>query len=246
MVIVFIALPLQRYSFIRFMKKIIHEFFSLFFPNLCKVCLCKLIHSEQHICMGCFYHLPKINLHSKSRQQAEDRLLGKFEFEQACSFIKYVKGSRYHNLLLHLKYYGSKELGEFLGFCLGIELNTIHFFSTIDYIVPVPLHKNKLKKRGYNQSEWIAKGLAKASGKNLVTNNLYRINENTTQTTKHIFERWKNVENLFKLENPTLFDGKHVLLVDDVLTTGATLSACALAFSDCRENKISVATLSIA
>ena len=195
--------------------------------------------------MDCLYHLPRVNYHPASRQHAEERLFGKFEFEQARSFIKYVKSSKYHNLLVHLKYYGNKELGEFLGLCFGRELDAAHFFSMIDFIVPVPLHDKKLKKRGYNQSEWIAKGLSKVSGKEVIINNLCRETGNTTQTKKTIFDRWKNVENIFKLKNPALFEGKHILLVDDVLTTGATISACATAFSTCSGYKISIVTLSI-
>ena len=119
-------------------------------------------------------------------------------------------------------------------------------FKSIDLIVPVPLHEKKEAKRGYNQSEMICNGLAEILGMPVVTDNLYRTAENTTQTRKSVFERYENTQGIFGLKNPAEFEGKHILIVDDVLTTGSTVEACIQALLQAKNTRISVFTLAIA
>ncbi|MCD7973434.1 MAG: ComF family protein [Candidatus Azobacteroides sp.] len=228
------------------MKKFWQEFVSLFFPELCKVCQCKLLKQEQYICLSCLYYLPRTNYHFYKSNSTEERFFGKFPLEKATSFIKYVKGSPYHNLLTHIKYHGNKELGAFMGECFAIDLDKNSFFLDVDIILPVPLHQRKLKKRGYNQSEWIAMGIGKVLKKRVDASFLYRKSPGSTQTRKNAYERWLNVENIFAIKSAEKLKGKHILLVDDVLTTGATLASCANTLQSIEGIKISVATLSIA
>jgi len=119
-------------------------------------------------------------------------------------------------------------------------------FKSIDLIVPVPLHEKKEAKRGYNQSEMICNGLAEILGMPVVTDNLYRTAENTTQTRKSVFERYENTQGIFGLKNPAEFEEKHILIVDDVLTTGSTVEACIQALLQAKNTRISVFTLAIA
>lgn len=139
-----------------------------------------------------------------------------------------------------------KELGEEIGKHFAIDLLKSPEFNSIDIVCPVPLHPSKEKKRGYNQSWWIASGIAKQMNKELSGNNLFRNTATETQTRKSRFARWQNVEGIFELSDPRAFSGKHILLIDDVVTTGATLEACATAILSVTNAKISIATLATA
>lgn len=139
-----------------------------------------------------------------------------------------------------------KELGEEIGKHFAIDLLKSPGFNSIDIVCPVPLHPSKEKKRGYNQSWWIASGIAKQMNKELSGNNLFRNTATETQTRKSRFARWQNVEGIFELSDPGAFSGKHILLIDDVVTTGATLEACATAILSVTNAKISIATLATA
>jgi ComF family protein len=139
-----------------------------------------------------------------------------------------------------------KELGAEIGKHFGIDLMQSPDYSSVDLICPVPLHPRKEKKRGYNQSWWIASGIARQMGKEISDDNLNRITATETQTRKNRFERWKNVEGIFELSNPEAFSGKHILLIDDVVTTGSTLEACAQAILSKTDAKVSIATLATA
>jgi ComF family protein len=139
-----------------------------------------------------------------------------------------------------------KELGAEIGKHFAIDLLQSPGFSSVDLICPVPLHPSKEKKRGYNQSWWIASGMAKQLNKELDSTNLKRVTATETQTRKSRFERWQNVEGIFELSNPEAFSGKHILLVDDVVTTGSTLEACAAVIHSSTNARISIATLATA
>lgn len=145
-----------------------------------------------------------------------------------------------------LKYKGEKRPGELLGSYAGARLMRNNFFEGIDLLVPVPLHWKKKKLRGYNQSEWIAKGLSKVSSIPIDCTSLARHSENETQTTRNIYERWKNVTTIFSLDNEAAFENKHILLVDDVMTSGSTMEACGQVVLEAKGSSISFFALALA
>jgi ComF family protein len=219
---------------------------ELLFPKLCVVCGDRLIEQEQHICLRCLHHIPRTNFHKHPDNPVSQLFYGRVPIEYATSFYYFSKGSKYQALLHHLKYKGMKELGEEVGKHFGIDLLQSAEFSSVDLICPVPLHPKKEKKRGYNQSSWIARGMATQMQKELCENNLRRVTPTETQTRKGRFERWQNVEGIFELTDPAAFSGKHILLVDDVVTTGSTLEACAQAILSKTNARVSIATLATA
>jgi ComF family protein len=190
--------------------------------------------------------MPRTYFHLISPNQVEQLFWGRVKVEKATALFFYRKGSRYQQLLYSLKYKGNAEIGIELGKLFGADLNTVNYFGEIDYIVPVPLHPKKERKRGYNQSLMIAKGLEALINKPIVTGNLVRKHYSETQTRKGRFERWENVSELFQLENPEQFESKHILLIDDVITTGSTIEACATAILQSKDAKVSVAAIGYA
>ncbi len=219
---------------------------ELLFPRLCVVCGDRLIEQEQWICLHCLHHIPRTNYHLVPDNPVSQLFYGRVEIEYATSFFTFSKGSQYQNLLHNLKYKGMKELGEEIGKHFGMDLLQSPEFSSVDVICPVPLHPQKEKKRGYNQSWWIASGIAKQMNKELSANNLKRVTATETQTRKNRFERWQNVEGIFELSDPEAFSGKHILLIDDVVTTGSTLEACAASILSKTDARVSIATLATA
>jgi ComF family protein len=228
------------------MKSALTDFLNLLFPNLCIVCGESLHKHEQQLCISCLHGIPKTNYHLTANNPIEKRLWGKALIHRGTAFFIFQKGSPYQKILHSLKYKGNKEIGELLGKYAAEELLDSVDFSTIDVIIPVPLHPKKYKSRGYNQSEWIGKGLSKILKKPIDTNSLIRIRENTTQTKKSVFERYENTDGIFLLQNQNNLTGKHVLLVDDVLTTGSTLEACIRVLIEIQGIKVSIFTLAVA
>ncbi len=226
--------------------KNISDLIDLFYPKLCITCGDRLISQEKFLCMNCWYDLPITNFHLKKDNKVAQLFWGRVEIENATSFFSYKKGSRYQQLIHFVKYKGLKELGFETGKRFGYLLFQTDSFSEIDFVVPVPLHPRKQKNRGFNQSDWIARGIAEAMQKPVVSENLFRQTFTSTQTRKNRFDRWLNVEGIFGLKNPLEFAGKHVLLIDDVVTTGATLEACAFELLKTENTKVSIATLAFA
>jgi len=224
---------------------VLHDFIGLFYPNLCIGCEQNLQRNEKQLCLNCLMQLPLTNYHQTKENVIEKRFYGRTEIQHASTFLYFEKEIITQKLLHGIKYKGRKELGEQMGALFGSQLANSRF-NEIDAIIPVPLHPNRLKIRGYNQSEWIAKGMAKTMRKPLVNNVLKRIIENPTQTKKGVYERWENTAGIFDAENATSIQNKHLLLVDDVLTTGATLEACIIPLQKIQGVKISIAALSAA
>ena len=171
---------------------------------------------------------------------------GKIPLEHATSCFFYHKGSDFRRILHQLKYGGRKDLGEVMGRFMAEELSATGFFSDVDIIVPVPLHPRKQKMRGYNQSECIARGVSAVTGIPVDTASVARMRHTETQTRKSSYERWENVDGIFCLRCTDAFARKHVLIIDDVLTTGATTTACADALKGVEGVRISVLTLAVA
>jgi len=222
------------------------SFLDILFPNLCLICNESLSGSENRVCLSCLHNIPRTGFHHIKNNPVEKRFWGKVPVEQATSFFFFQKGSPFQKLLHQLKYNGNKELGQILGSCAAIDLRESDFFGSVDIIIPVPLHPKKLAKRGYNQSEWIAKGLSEVLGINVDTKHLVRLQEKTTQTKKSVYERYTNTKGIFGVNNANELEGKHILLVDDVLTTGSTLEACIQAVLSTPGTKVSVFTLAVA
>jgi ComF family protein len=222
------------------------DLFNLFYPDLCLVCGANLLRSEQHICVSCLYGIPKTNFHLLHDNLIEKRFWGKVPVSRSTAFFFFQKGSPFQKLLHCLKYKGNKEIGEILGKYAAVDLLESPDFTSIDVIIPVPLHPQKYKQRGYNQSEWIGKGLSVILDKPQDTTSLVRVRENTTQTKKTVYERYENTDGIFELSDKTTLIGKHVLLVDDVLTTGSTLEACIKALLGIEGIQISIFALAIA
>ena len=221
---------------------IFYHFLDLFFPRFCPACGKHMLRNEKVLCSECLLHLPKTDYHHNPDNPVAQALWGRVKIEQATAWYLFEKGSRYQKLIHEIKYRGKKELGKELGFMFGEDLLETDF-QLVDYIVPVPLHKRKERKRGYNQSEWIAQGIAEILCKPLVTDILYRKFHNPSQTHKTRVERWENVSGIFALHDQKPFRNKHILLVDDVFTTGATMEACAEAVLKAGGSKISLAVL---
>lgn len=222
------------------------DFINLLYPNLCLICGESLIKNEKQLCSKCLYQIPKTNYHLIKNNPIEKRFWGKVPVVQATSFFFFQKGSPFQKLLHQLKYHGNKELGEILGKYAAADLILTNYFSAVDMIVPVPLHPKKYNQRGYNQSEWIGKGLSAILQKPQIIDNLVRIKESTTQTKKSVYERYENTEGIFSVKDKNSFSNSHILLIDDVLTTGSTLEACIHALLTTENVQISVFTLAVA
>ncbi len=221
--------------------KWISDLIDLIMPRQCCVCGEVLSPGERDICLNCLYLLPKVE--QRVCEEIEKSFWGKIEIERASSYIYYRKGSPYSNLLHHLKYRNHPEVGERLAIMAAEELSASGFFDGIDIIIPLPLSKRKERQRGYNQCDYIAEGLSRQSGVAVVKNIVKRTRANETQTHKSREERWRNVEGIFSVTAPSMLEGKHILLVDDILTTGATLASCAAAIQSCCRCRISIFTL---
>lgn len=227
-------------------KDWLYSFISLLFPRCCVVCGRSLAKGEECICAMCNINLPRTNYHLQKDNQVEQLFWGKIPLERATSFFFYRKGSDFRQILHQLKYGGQKEIGAIMGRYMASELTVSGFFEGIDVIIPVPLHKRKQRIRGYNQSEWIARGISAVTGIRIDTEVIVRRKHTDTQTRKSTFERWENVDGIFELHHAESLKGKHLLVVDDVLTTGATTVACASGLVEIEGVRISVLTLAVA
>ena len=190
--------------------------------------------------------MPRTNYHLRKDNPVERLFWGKMPLERATSYFYYHKGSDFRYILHQLKYGGRKDLGDVMGRFMAAELVSAGFFQNIDSIVPVPLHPRKQQLRGYNQSECIARGISVVTGIPVDASSVARKKHTDTQTRKSAYERWENVDGIFCLRYPERFRGKHVLIVDDVLTTGSTITACTDAFKGVENIRISILTLAVA
>lgn len=222
------------------------DFISLIYPNLCAACGNSLYKYETAICTHCLYHLPKTDFYKQSENTLNKIFWGRTSIFSASAIYYFNKGAKVQNLIHELKYNGNKTVGNVLGKMHGQELIKSDHFNTIDIIIPVPLHYKKLRKRGYNQSECFAEGLSEGMQKPIDTKSLIRAKESETQTKKSRYARWQNVENIFQITNADSLVGKHILLADDVITTGSTIEACANTILKIPNTKVSVTSIAYA
>lgn len=225
---------------------LINDFLSLIYPRYCEACTNNLYKHELFICNHCKLNLPKSNYHKIPESELIQVFAGRVPLINASSFYLYEKSGKIQKLLQAIKYQDQSKLAEFLGEEYGKQLIIDGTYQDVDYIIPIPLHINKLKARGYNQSECFAKGLAKALIKEMNTTCLFRAVDTKTQTKKNKYQRWENVEGIFQLNETENLENKHVLLVDDVVTTGATIEAAWDALRKVNGIKLSVASIAFA
>jgi len=223
------------------MRKILYDFIDLIFPNYCSGCGRPFVAGENNLCSICTIDLPVFQLD----EQLLDHFSGRIEVQEARAFLKFYHGGITQKLLHSLKYNGNQELGEHLGNMFIKHLPEESIFTNIEVIVPVPLHKSKQWARGYNQSEVLAKGMAKGLGVSVDSASMVRLKKSETQTKKNRADRWHNVSGIFEIIGDNLKD-KHILLVDDVITTGATLEACGETILKAGAASLSIGTLAAA
>jgi ComF family protein len=228
------------------MKQFLDNIFSMFYPRLCVGCGNALRQNEELLCTHCLLHLPETHYHQQQENPLRNVFAGRVPVREVTSLMFYNKGSIVQHILHHLKYKGKKEVGRYLGRYYGQQLRQEERFRSVDYILPIPLHPRKQRKRGYNQSEWIAMGLSEGLGKPYLTDVLVRTHFTDTQTKKSRFNRWENVKEVFAVQNPEKIRYKHVLVCDDVLTTGATMEAAIQHLIEVEGVTVSVVTLATA
>ena len=228
------------------MKQIISDFLNLFFPEVCMACGNSLYQGEKVLCTKCLLKLPRTGFHQHAENPVTQLFWGRAPIDYGTSYFFFRKSSKVQHLLHQLKYNGHPEVGVFCGGLLGMELMKSSYFSDLDYIIPVPLHPRKQQKRGYNQSVQIDRGMSEHMKASLDSTTLYRKINSSTQTQKGRYERFKNMDGIFGLRDGWKLENKHVVLVDDVITTGSTLEACALTLLQIPGIRVSVATLACA
>ena len=219
---------------------------NLFFPKVCYACSHLLTDNESHICTTCRHNLPVTNYHFENNDAVEKVFYGRVKLEHATALLKFQKKGIVQHLLHNLKYRSHETISTVLGEWLGNELKTVEAYKKIDVVIPVPLHKNKLRKRCYNQVAMFGIEISKALNAEYIDNVLIKTTATKTQVFKKRVSRWNNTNEIFTIANTNLIQGKHVLLVDDIITSGATIEACSNMLNKAKNIKISVATIAIA
>lgn len=223
----------------------IKNLLNLFFPQICRGCSKHLSDNELRICTTCRHQLPLTNFHDDNENSVHKMLYGRVKLECATALLHFSKKGIVQQLMHNLKYRGHEDIGQFLGEWLGEELKHIPSYSQIDVVVPVPLHKTKLKSRGYNQVDKFGKALAQALNADFNTSVLIKTTHTKTQVFKDRLKRNTNIKSNFEIVNNTLLMHKHVLLVDDIITTGATIEDCSNKLLEIEGIKLSLATMAI-
>ena len=218
----------------------IHDFIEVFYPKICVTCEDKLVSGEEILCTICKNDVELTHYASYKTNKITDSFYGKIPVEKAMALLIFRTNSKTKQLIHELKYKGNQEIGMYLGNWLGEILKENNEFSNVDFIIPVPLHKKKLKERGYNQLTKFGKKLSAILNIPLVENKLIKTEATKTQTFKTRFERFNDSKTKFNLKDTLFFENKHVLLIDDVITTGATIESCANELLKTRNIKISV------
>jgi ComF family protein len=219
------------------------DFASLLYPQVCAGCGNSLFRHENLVCNQCYVSLPKTNYHLNADNPVMKNFYGRADVKMASSFLLFQKKGSVQKMLHALKYRSKPEVGYLLGKWYGEDLKREGTFTNCDYIIPVPLHKKRLRKRGYNQSEYFAKGLSEELQIPVLNNVLYKKHFTETQTYKTREERWQNTLHSFEMKNRDLLKDKCVLLADDVITTGATTEACVLQLQEASQAPVYVASI---
>jgi len=226
-------------------ENFISSILKLFYPDLCLTCQANLVKNEMLICTSCRHSLPLTDFVDLPNNLLELALKGRVPYVAATALLYYKKGGNVQSLIHALKYKNRQEVGAFFAKWMAMELKKSKRFLTIDGIVMVPLHRQRLKERGYNQLSIFSTVLSDELGIPVYESVLIKVSQSSSQTKKSRFSRFEKMNERFHLVDVSLLNGKHVLLVDDVFTTGATIEACANEILKTPNCKISVATMVI-
>lgn len=218
----------------------------LFYPHVCRNCFSEIINREQFICFDCLAELPFTDFASSWHNPVEKNFYGRMHIEAAMSLLYFTPASMVQQLIHQIKYKGQKKLAMYLGKLLGRSLAESPRFGQVDLILPLPLFKNREKQRGYNQSALLGQGISTVLGIPMEEKWLKKTRSSPTQTRKSREERWQNVNGLFTLAEEHQLEDRSILLVDDVMTTGATLDACAAAILPIKGTRLYISTLAYA
>jgi competence protein ComFC len=219
---------------------------DLVYPKLCLVCNQYLVEAADGVCVHCISKLPRTSFHQYPDNPVTQIFTGRLNLKKATAYLYFEKSGITQRMLHLLKYQKETGVGKLLGEIAGRDLSESDFLHDIDYIIPIPLHPKKLALRGYNQSEVVGSAMAKASGRKLLTKAIVRNTNTSSQTRKGRFERWINVEDIFVVKDTHLLSGKHVLLLDDVVTTGSTIESCAQTLLQVPDVEVSVFCMAFA
>jgi ComF family protein len=220
------------------------DIIQLVFPRICVTCHDSLTRNEHHLCTRCLLDLPQTRFHESPDNALAKAFWGRLAIEQAFAFLYFRKGNAVQHILHEIKYKNNTDLALFIGQYYGSILAEAGV--KMDGIVAIPLHKNKLRKRGYNQSERIVAGMCQSMNTPNLSPFIERKKATETQTRKSRFDRWENVEDVFELREPASFSNKRILLMDDVITTGATIEACGREILSASQCMLSVASVAFA
>ncbi|HFA51901.1 MAG TPA: ComF family protein [Bacteroidetes bacterium] len=224
----------------------VRDLVYLLYPHLCLACGRNAPPYGQDICTPCKATLPESNFHHQKVNPFTEKFWGRLHLQTGAALYLFTKKGKVAQLIHNFKYQGKKEIGTALGRRYGHALNRAEHFREIDCIVPVPLHWKKLRHRGFNQSEMFANGLSESMGVPVIKDGLERLSFTSTQTKKSKLGRLENMEGVFAVKKPKRLEGKHILLVDDVLTTGSTLEACGIELLKVPGAKLSMVTIAMA
>lgn len=228
------------------LSQIFDDFISLLYPRVCAACGNSLFRNEQIVCTSCLYHLPKANFHLMDESPLDKLFWGRSKLNHTAALYNFHKKGKVQHLVHQLKYNGRKDVGVFMGKLLGAELKKCEKFADVSLVVHIPLHPARQRKRGYNQSEQFGIGLAEAMGIVQDTTSFIRTTHTETQTRKSRFARWENVKEIFKVTDPQKLANRHILLIDDVITTGATIESAANMLLEIEGVKVSVGCIAYA
>ncbi|WP_276388754.1 ComF family protein [Eudoraea chungangensis] len=227
------------------LSNIVNDINAVLLPRLCFGCNARLYRGEQHLCAFCRNQIPLTD-YDYVVENAVDRIFyGRIDIKKASSFLFYMEKGITKNIIHHLKYNNQPVIGDFLGTWYGQILQQTKQLQNIDYVIPVPLHRSKLKKRGYNQVDSFGKRIAQSLQSRFLSTCLVKTANTKTQTKKGRFFRSKYTSDLYKIIDKEVLSNKSVLLVDDVITTGATIEACAKALDKVKNIKIYILTMAV-
>jgi len=220
-----------------------HHLSHLFYPHICEGCASDIVNNNSYLCSKCLFELPITGFTDSYNNLAEAKFHGRIHIEHATAGFYFNKKALMQHLIFQLKYKGNKDIGEFLGKLMGEQLLKTNRFNDVDVLIPIPLNKKKEAKRGYNQAAIICDGISNVWNKPIDKTSIIRHVNTETQTKQNRIDRWQNIDGAFEIANQKNLEGKHIALVDDVLTTGATFEACGNKILEIPNTKLSIISL---